>query len=488
MEGFQYDHDLQSIQEARILAKEGKKAQAKLAIFDEDKIEKIILNMVKTAEKNAEKLARMAVKETGFGNISDKIFKNYHASTTLYESIKEMKTVGIIKHDLEKKIMEIAEPMGLLMGIIPSTNPTSTVIYKTIISIKSRNGIVISPHPSALKSTMEAARLMNEAAVAAGAPENIITCISKPSMKATDELMRSDEIALIIATGGSAMVKAAYSVGKPALGVGPGNVPAYIERTADISKAVRNIIASKTFDFGTICASEQAIIVEKCIEPQVVSEFQRQGGYFMTPEETDRVAKILFVKGHAMNAQFVGRPASVIASAANVSIPEGTKVLIGRQNGVGIDSPLSYEKLTTVLGFYSVEDWQEACDLSINLLNNGGIGHSFSMHTENPEIVMKFATKPVFRILVNTGSTQGGVGVSTAISPSFTLGCGTWGGSATSDNVTPEHLINIKRVAYGIKDVNEYQISPEKSEETKQNDMQQLLTGLMDLLQRNGGN
>lgn len=487
MEECQYDRDLQSIQEARVLARKGKKAQEQLATYDESQIEKIVLNMVKTAKEKAEDLARMAALETGFGNIADKTFKNHHASTTLYESIKEMKTVGIIKNDQQNKIMEIAEPMGLLMGIIPSTNPTSTVIYKAIISIKSRNGIVISPHPSALKCTMEATRLMNEAAVAAGAPDNIITCISKPSMKATDELMRSDEIALIIATGGAAMVKSAYSVGKPALGVGPGNVPAYIERTADIKKAVKNILASKTFDFGTICASEQAIIVEKCIEPQVVAEFQRQGGYFMTPEETERVAKILFVKGHAMNARFVGRAARIIATAANITIPEDTKVLIGRQNGVGEGHPLSYEKLTTVLGFYSVEDWQEACELSIALLNNGGIGHSFSMHTENPEIVMKFAAKPVFRILVNTGSTQGGVGVSTAISPAFTLGCGTWGGSATSDNVTPEHLINIKRVAYGIREIETDSSPIDESAETSQDDMQQLLTGLMDLLKQDGG-
>lgn len=489
MEDCQYDRDLQSIQEARTLARKGKIAQEQLAKFNEEQIENIIINMVRVAKENAEKLARMANKETRFGNVADKIFKNHHASTTLYESIKNMKTVGIINNDTQNRIMEIAEPMGLLMGIIPSTNPTSTVIYKSIISIKSRNGIVISPHPSALKCTMEATRLMNEAAVAAGAPENIITCVSKPSMKATNELMRSEEIALIIATGGSAMVKSAYSVGKPALGVGPGNVPAYIERTADIKKAVKNILASKTFDFGTICASEQAIIVEKCVEPQVVAEFQRQGGYFMTPEETERVAKILFVKGHAMNAQFVGRPARVIASAANVTIPEGTKVLIGRQNGVGEGYPLSYEKLTTVLGFYSVEDWKEACELSIALLNNGGIGHSFSLHTEDHDIVMKFAMKPVFRILVNTGSTHGGVGVSTAISPAFTLGCGTWGGSATSDNVTPEHLINIKRVAYGIKEIetNSSLNIPDKSSETSENGMQQLLNGLMDLLQKGDG-
>ncbi|MDO0822160.1 acetaldehyde dehydrogenase (acetylating) [Desulfosporosinus nitroreducens] len=450
-----FDYDLQSVQETRNLARQAKLAQAQLAKFNGEQIEKIIRNMVKVAEENAVSLANLAVEETGFGKVEDKIFKNHFASTELYEFIKPMQTIGVIKDDKVNKIMEIAEPVGVLMGIIPSTNPTSTAIYKSIIAIKSRNGIVFSPHPSALKCTMQAARLMNDAAVAAGAPANIIGCISKPSMNATNELMKCDEVAMIIATGGSAMVKAAYSAGKPALGVGPGNVPAYIERTANITKAVKNIMASKTFDNGTICASEQSVIVEECMRDQVMEEFRRQGGYFMTPVETNQVSKKLFVRGHAMNAKMVGRSAAVIADSVGIAIPPGTKVLLGEQQGVGEEYPLSYEKLTTVLAFYTVKDWQEACDLCIKLLNNGGVGHSLSIHTENQEMVMKFAEKPVFRILVNTASSQGGVGASTGLSPSFTLGCGTWGGSATSDNVTPMHLINIKRIAYGIKDFTE---------------------------------
>lgn len=450
-----FDYDLQSVQETRTLARQAKLAQTQLAKFNGEQIDKIIRNMVKAAEENAASLAKLAVEETGFGKVEDKIFKNYFASRELYGFIKPMQTIGVIKDDKVNKVMEIAEPVGLVMGIIPSTNPTSTAIYKSIIAIKSRNGIVFSPHPSALKCTLEAARLMNDAAVAAGAPANIIGCISKPSMAATDELMKCDEVAMIIATGGSAMVKAAYSAGKPALGVGPGNVPAYIERTANIPKAVKNIMASKTFDNGTICASEQSVIVEECIRDQVMEEFRSQGGYFMTPAETNQVAKKLFVRGHAMNAKMVGRSAAVIADNAGITIPLGTKVLLGEQQGVGEEYPLSYEKLTTVLAFYTVKDWQEACDLSFKLLNNGGVGHSLSIHTENQEMVMKFAEKPVFRILVNTSSSQGGVGASTGLSPAFTLGCGTWGGSATSDNVTPMHLINIKRVAYGIKDFTE---------------------------------
>ncbi len=450
-----FDYDLQSVQETRNLARQAKQAQTELAKFTSEQIDKIIQNMVKVAEENAVSLARLAVEETGFGKVEDKTFKNQLASTELYQFIKPMQTVGVINDDQVNKVVEIAEPVGLLMGIIPSTNPTSTTIYKSIIAIKSRNGIVFSPHPSALKCTLQAARLMNGAAVAAGAPANIIGCISKPSMSATNELMKCDEVDMIIATGGTAMVKAAYSAGKPALGVGPGNVPAYIERTANIQKAVKNIITSKTFDNGTICASEQAVIVEECIRDQVVEEFKRQGGYFMTPAETDKVAQKLFVRGHAMNAKFVGRSAAAIAESAGITIPVGTKVLLGEQQGVGQGHPLSYEKLTTVLAFYTVKDWEEACDVCIKLLKNGGVGHSLSIHTENPEMAMKFSEKPVFRILVNTPSTHGGVGVSTGLAPAFTLGCGTWGGSATSDNVTPMHLINRKRVAYGIKDCTE---------------------------------
>lgn len=486
-----YDYDLESIQEARTLARKGKKAQQQLAHYTADQIDKIIRNMVTAAEENAILLAEMAVEETGFGKIEDKIFKNHHASTELYQFIKDMKTVGVIKDDPQNKIIEIAEPMGLLMGIIPSTNPTSTVIYKAIISIKARNGIVISPHPSALKATMKAAQLMNDAAVAAGAPDNIVSCISKPSMQATNELMRSDEIALIIATGGAAMVKAAYSVGKPALGVGPGNVPSYIEKTADVRQAVADIIASKTFDNGTICASEQAVIVEEAMESQIIAEFQRQGGYFMTEEETEKVAQKLFVKGHAMNARLVGRSPQVIAEAAGISIPDGTKVLLGRQTGVGEGHPLSYEKLTTVLGFYTVKDWEEACELSIALLNNGGVGHSFAIHTQDKELLMKFAEKPVFRILVNTGSTQGGVGATTAIAPAFTLGCGTWGGSATSDNVTPEHLINIKRMACGIKSIgnpyaaNGSSVTP-MTGNSQNSDMESLIKELVSFFKESG--
>lgn len=446
-----YDKDLRSIQEARNLARLGKVAANKIADYTEEQIDKILLNMVRVAKENGVCLAQMAVEETGFGKAEDKTFKNHLASTVLYDSIKDMKTVGIINEDETNKLIEIAEPVGLVMGIVPSTNPTSTAIFKAMISIKSRNAIVFSPHPAAAKCTIKAIQLMNDAAVEAGAPENIITSLTTLSIAATNELMKSPEVAIIIATGGPGMVKAAYSAGKPALGVGAGNSPAYIERTANVEKAVRNIIASKTFDYGTICASEQSIICEECNHDIVVQEFKKQGGYFMTEDETAEVCKLLFKNGHVMNAKFVGRSPQVIASAAGITIPEGTKVLIGKQNGVGQGNPLSFEKLTTVLGFYTVKDCHEACELSIQLLQNG-IGHTMSIHTEDRDMVMKFSAKPASRILVNTGGAQGGTGGSTGLMPSFTLGCGTWGGSSVSENVTPEHLINIKRVAYGLKD------------------------------------
>ena len=446
-----FDYDLQSIQEARDLARRGEAAAKQMAGYTSEQIDRILQNMVKTAEEHAACLAQMAVEETGFGKVLDKTYKNHAASTLLYNDIKEMNTVGIICEDKDKGTMDVAEPVGLIMGIVPSTNPTSTVIYKSMIAIKAGNAIVFSPHPSASKCTLKAAELMGRAAEEAGAPEGVISCISMPTMGATNELMHCKEVSIIIATGGPGMVKAAYSAGKPAIGVGAGNSPAYIERTADVRHAVRTIIASKTFDNGTICASEQSIICEECNHDQVVAELKAQGGYFMTKEETEKVCSLLFKNGHSMNAKFVGRSPRMIAEKAGITIPEGTKVLIGEQGGVGEGYPLSYEKLTTVLAFYTVKDWKEACKLSMDLLQNG-IGHTMSLHTQDRGMVLKFAAKPASRILGNTGGSQGGTGISTGLNVAFTLGCGTCGGSSVSENVSPMQLINIKKVAYGLKD------------------------------------
>lgn len=446
----QFDLDLRSIQEARDLARKGAAAAKQMAGYTSEQIDRILKSMVEAAREHAACLGKMAVEETGFGKALDKAYKNHAASVLLYEDIKDMKTVGIISEDPEKKILEVAAPAGLIMGIVPSTNPTSTVIYKSMIAIKAGNAIVFSPHPSAAKCTLKAAEVMREAAIKAGAPEGVIGCVSMPTMAATNELMHCKEVALIIATGGPGMVKAAYSAGKPAIGVGAGNSPAYIERSADVKAAVDAIMASKTFDNGTICASEQSIICETCNRQQVVDELKRQGAYFMTREETEKVCRLLFKNGHAMNAKFVGRTPDVIAQAAGISVPMGTRVLIGEQDGVGEGYPLSYEKLTTVLAFYTVEDWKQACELSMQLLQNG-IGHTMSLHTQNEDIVRKFAVKPASRILVNTGGSMGGTGISTGLDVAFTLGCGTCGGSSVSENVSPLNLINVKKVAYGLK-------------------------------------
>lgn len=446
------DYDLRSVQEARNLARNGKIAADQIANYTEEQIDKILRNIVKVAEENKVHLAELAVEETGFGKAEDKTYKNHMASTIVYNAIKDMKTIGVIEENKADKIISIAEPIGLTMGILPSTNPTSTAIYKSMIAIKARNAIVFSPHPGALNCTMKAIELVHDAAVEAGAPVNIVSCIKTLSMDATNELMKHEDVGMIIATGGPGMVKSAYSSGKPALGVGAGNSPSYIERTADIHQSVKDIIASKTFDNGTICSSEQSVIVEEYNRDEVIAEFKKQGGYFMTKEETDKVCALLFRGGgHAMNPKMVGKSPQFIAKAAGISIPEGTKVLLGEQQGVGPENPLSYEKLTTVLAFYTVRDWQEACNLSIELLQNG-LGHTMNIHTNDEDMVMKFAAKPASRILVNTGGSQGGTGLSTGLMPSFTLGCGTWGGSSVSENVSPMHLINIKNITYGIND------------------------------------
>lgn len=444
------DYDLSSIQEARDLSRKAKAAQQVLAEFSEEKINQIIAAMAEAGKSNAEWLARMAVDETKFGVFEDKVTKNIFASNNVYNYIKDMKTVGVLKDDKERKLLEFAVPVGVIMGIVPSTNPTSTTIYKSLIALKSGNGIVFSPHPGAARCTFAAAQVMHEAAVKAGAPEGIIGCLTKTTMAATNELMHHDDIAVILATGGSAMVRAAYSAGKPAYGVGPGNVPAFIERTADIKQAVADIIASKTFDNGTICASEQAIIVDEPIKDKVMAELSLQGGHILAPDEVAKVSRVVMNPRGGMNPAMVGKSALVIANKAGISVPEGTRVLIAPLQGYGPDYPLSHEKLTTVLGFYTAQDWHDACLLSIELLKLGGIGHSFVIHTQDESIAREFIRKPVFRILVNTPSALGAIGYTTGLAPSLTLGCGTWGGSSTSDNVTPLHLINIKRLAYGL--------------------------------------
>ncbi|HZK53323.1 MAG TPA: acetaldehyde dehydrogenase (acetylating) [Desulfosporosinus sp.] len=447
------DYDLASIQDARDLVKKAKEAQQGLASFNEKTIDDILVSIVKAIEENAEALARMTVEETNYGIVEDKITKNIFASRDVYDAIKDIKTIGIISEDPDLKIIRAAVPVGVIAAITPTTNPTSTVIHNAICAIKSGNAIVFSPHPTAGKCSLAAAQIINHAAMQAGAPDGVVGCISKSSMKATEELMHHNDVSVIIATGGSAMVKAAYSCGKPAFGVGPGNVPVFIERSADIKQAVCDIITSKSFDNGMICASEQAIIADMPVKDEIIAELKRQGAYFLSPEEVKKVGSVVINPKGGMFPALVGQTPQTIARRAGFIVPAEVKVLIAPLEGYGPGYPLSYEKLTTVLGFYTVNDWHDACLLSIELLKLGGIGHSFAIHSQDDQIIREFLMKPVNRILVNTPSALGGIGYTTGLLPSLTLGCGTWGGSSISENLGPQHLINVKSLTYGIKKV-----------------------------------
>ena len=448
-----FDYDLASIQETRDLVRKAKEAQQALASFSEQEIDDILVSIVKAIEEKAEVLARLAVEETNYGIVEHKITKNLFASREVYDAIKDIKTVGIISEDPELKVIKAAVPVGVIAAITPTTNPTSTVIHNAICAIKSGNAIVFSPHPTAGKCSLAAAQIINHAALKAGAPDGIVGCLSKLSMKATEELMHHNDVSVIIATGGSAMVKAAYSAGKPAFGVGPGNVPAFIERSADIKQAVCDIITSKSFDNGMICASEQAIIADMPVKDEIIAELKSQGAYFLSQEDVKKVSSVVINPKGGMVPALVGQTPQTIAQRAGFSVPAGIKVLVAPLDGYGPGFPLSYEKLTTVLGFYTVNDWHDACLLSIELLKLGGIGHSFSIHCQDDQIIREFLKKPVNRILVNTPSTFGGIGYSTGLLPSLTLGCGTWGGSSISENLGPQHLINVKSLTYGIKKV-----------------------------------
>ena len=460
------DNDLLSIQEVRDKVHRAAAAQKSLEQLSQAEIDSIVRNMSVEAAKAAEMLARLAVEETGFGNVQDKVTKNLFAAERVHDAIKDMKTVGIIQVDEGKKVWEIAEPVGVIAGMVPSTNPTSTIIFKALIAIKARNAIVFSPHPAALNCSLQAVKIMNDAAVAAGAPEGVVQGIEHPSLDASRELMSHIKTDLILATGGPGMVKAAYSSGKPAYGVGPGNVPVYVHKSADIKRAARQIIESKAFDNGTICASEQAVVVDEEIKDIFLTELQKKGAYFLNPVEKEKVAGIL-LKNNSLNTQIVGRSPLEIAELAGIGIPGGTKILVGEEKDIGKNTPFSLEKLTTVLAFYTVKDWQEGCEISMKLLEVGGLGHTLGIHAKEEEVIRAFALKkPASRIVVNSGTTFGGIGATTGLFPSMTLGCGTYGNNITSDNIGPQHLLNIKRVAFGIRemDTNSGQSALESSE------------------------
>ncbi len=427
-----------------------REAQKRFALYTQEQVDKIFLAAATAANQARIPLAKMAVEETGMGVVEDKVIKNHFASEYIYNTYRNTKTCGVIEEDRVYGTMKIAEPIGVIAAVIPTTNPTSTAIFKTLISLKTRNGIIISPHPRAKKSTIEAAKIVLDAAVAAGAPEDIISWIDVPSLELTNMLMQEADI--ILATGGPGMVKAAYSSGKPALGVGAGNTPAIIDDSADILLAVNSIIHSKTFDNGMICASEQSVIATRKVYAKVKKEFKARGCYFLNPEETEKVRKTIIING-ALNARIVGQKPVRIAALAGVEVPENTKILIGEVESVDISEEFAHEKLSPVLAMYRAKDFDEAIEKAEQLIADGGYGHTSSLYIDavnEREKIDKFAARmKTCRILVNTPSSQGGIGdlYNFRLLPSLTLGCGSWGGNSVSENVGVKHLLNIKTVA-----------------------------------------
>ena len=443
------DKDLAARQEARLLCRQADAAQEKLAQLNQAQLDRIVEAMAQAFSASAVELAELAVRETGFGNAEDKVIKNRFASQTVAAAIRDMKTVGVLKELPGEKLWEIGVPVGLIAAIVPSTNPTSTVCYKAMIALKSGNAIVFSPHPKALDCTLRAARIVAAAAEKAGAPAGCIGCLSLASMAGCQELMAAPEVKLILATGGPGMVRAAYSSGKPAIGVGAGNGPAYIHHSADIKHALSCIARSKSFDYGTICASEQSIIVEKDMENTVREEAKRQGFYFMDTREAGALAKLLFQPNGALNPKIVGRPAVKLAEMAGFSVPKDTKILVAREQEAGPTRPYSMEKLCPVLAFFVMDSEDAVLEKAIEVLKHEGSGHTFAIHAEDRGVVEKFALKiPVSRFLVNTPAALGGIGATTKLFPALTLGCGAVGGSSSSNNISPLDLINIRRVAW----------------------------------------
>ena len=444
----QLDKDLQARQEARDLCRQAELAQRELFSVSQEKLDAITRAVAAAFEAHAAELAQMAVEETGFGNVGDKITKNKFASKTVLEAIAPMKCVGILKES--PGLWEVGVPVGVIAAIVPSTNPTSTVCYKALIALKAGNAIVFSPHPKALKCTLRASRIVAEAAEKAGAPKGAVSCLSIPSLEGCRELMGAKEVRLILATGGPAMVKAAYSSGKPAIGVGAGNGPAYLHPSCDVRDALEKILKSKTFDNGTVCASEQSIIVEKAMEEAVQQKAASMGYYFLNETEAKALGKILFRPNGAMSPDIVGKTATVLAEKAGFSVPRNTKILVAKERGVGADYPYSHEKLCPVLGWYTAENEDAARKLAMEILHHEGAGHTFSIHAKDADAVRRFCREiPVSRFLVNAPAAQGGIGAETQLFPALTLGCGAVGGSSSSENISPMNLVNIRMVAWG---------------------------------------
>ncbi len=444
------DKDLQARQQARDFARQAQQAQKILAQMPQQKLDAIVRAVADAFAKASGELAELAVRETGFGNVTDKMTKNEFASKRVLSAIEKMTCVGVLKENPAEKLWEIGVPVGVICGIVPSTNPTSTVCYKAMIALKSGNSIVFSPHPKAIACTMRAANIVAAAAESAGAPKGSVSCLTIPSMAGCKELMEAEETRLILATGGPAMVKAAYSSGKPAIGVGAGNGPVYIHHSADVQQALACVLQSKTFDYGTVCASEQSIIVEAAMEQEVREKATKMGFYFMDKAEAGCLAKLLFKPNGTLNPEIVGKAATVLAEKAGFTVPSTTKVLVAREQEAGPTRPYSMEKLCPVLAFFVMENEDAVLEKAIEVLVHEGSGHTFAMHAQDRAVIEKFALQiPVSRFLVNTPAALGGIGATTGLFPALTLGCGAVGGSSSSNNISPMDLINIRRVAWG---------------------------------------
>jgi acetaldehyde dehydrogenase (acetylating) len=443
------DKDLTSIQEARELANAARQAQLAWAHATQEQVDKVCAAMAEAVFQSAERIGRMAVEETGYGVPQHKKLKNEFGSRNVWESIRDVKTVGVVNHDTQRKIYEIAWPVGVVCALTPSTNPTSTAAFKALISVKARDAIVVAPHPSAVQCSYETIAVMAAAAETAGAPKGLVSCMQNISLPGTQELMNHKYVALILATGGTPMVKAAHSVGKPAFGVGPGNVPVYVDRSADIVKAARYIVASKAFDYSTICATEQSVIADQPIAAQLEKLCKENGAYFVDENQANALRKLLFSGEGAIDPKTVGKSPQVLAGMAGFSVPTNARILVARLSKTGREEPLSREKLTTVLGWYVENGWEAGCDRSIELIQFGGRGHTQIIHATDEKVILEFGLqKPVFRILVNTMGTLGAIGLTTGVMPSLTLGAGGVGGSITGDNISVQHMFNIKRLAY----------------------------------------
>jgi acetaldehyde dehydrogenase (acetylating) len=451
-DGAPTDRDLASIAEARAMATAAAAAREPLASLSQARIDAIVEAMAAAADAEATALARLAVEETGFGVVADKIRKNLFAARDVLAFIRPMPTVGVINRIEDRRIVEIAEPFGVVAAIVPSTNPTSTAIYKLLIAIKARCPIVVSPHPSAQRCITRTVELMAAAAAAAGLPEGAIGWMRHVTLEGTQALMQHRAVAVILATGGLGLVRAAYSAGKPAYGVGPGNAPCYVERTADLRKAARDIVAGKTFDNGVLCSSPNSVVVDAPVAAELREAFEALGARFLDEAETARLAAALVTPQRLPAPALVGRAAPVVARAAGIDVPDSTRVLVAPLAGVGREHPLSIEKLCPVLSWYEVRDWREGCERCIQILRYGGMGHTMSIHSADDAVVLEFGLKkPAFRICVNTPTTHGSIGLTTGLDPAMTLGCGGWGGNITSDNISPRHLLNVKRLAYELR-------------------------------------